>query len=121
MLIAKPIIMKTVFTFLITIVLTTLSINANTKGLSSYFICEFTDSISQVDLEELEKEGFQIVEKNKKNKQVYVRSINQKEFSKALRSRMKELIEVDGNGKKVYLIDSENKSPEFVKLFFNFI
>ncbi len=113
--------MKTLITIFTTIALLASSHPLQAKGFSEYFICEFNDSISIKDIQSLIEDGFQIVETHNVEKVIYVRTVNDSQFSSNLKARMKEIIKVDKNGHKTYVIEPKTESPEFVKLIFNFI
>jgi len=114
--------MKTTFTLVIAL-FTSLTIWAgNTSTSPDYFICHFNDTITKTELLELKKEGFEVFNTKTDKHVVYVKAKSNSVFSKKLKSQMKELIRVDKNGNRVYIIeDVTEDSPEFLKLFFNFI
>tara|TARA_R110002050_G_scaffold109799_4_gene221544 strand:- start:51082 stop:51429 length:348 start_codon:yes stop_codon:yes gene_type:complete len=115
--------MKTIFTLLVSITLLSISVAASgPKKVTEYFICHFTDSITSTHLTELEKEGFQVFETNSHQRVIYVKAKDQAEFTTHLKTQMRKLIKVTPNGEEVNLIRTgvEN-SPQFLKLFFNFI
>ena len=114
--------MKTVFTLLITLLVISSSLMAGNKTTSEYFICHFNDSVSELDLNELKEQGFQVFETDSKNHVVFVKAKTNSIFTSHLKTRMKELIKVDQNGNKVYIVETVTESsPEFLKVFFNFI
>ena len=66
--------------------------------------------------------GFQIFDTTTDNHTVYVKTESNSVFSNHIKAQMKELIKVDQYGKRVNMIIPENGgSPEFIKLFFNFL
>lgn len=113
--------MKSIITILTSIAIFLTSFTSHAKESSEYFICEFNDSISTTDIQRLKTEGFQIVETDNQRKVIYVKSKNHANFSSHLEARMREVIKVDKNGEKTYVIEAKSASPEFVKIFFNFI
>ena len=91
-------------------------------GSTAYFICNFTDTLSSMDVIELNNNGFDIVESNEDNHTVYVVADTNANFTYTLKSKMKELIEVDKNGNRIYIIETvTEESPEFYKVFFNLL
>jgi hypothetical protein len=98
------------------------SIASGPSKTASYFICHFSESVTQSHVNELKNNGFQIVQTDSQNQVVYVKGKSHSSFSKHLKSQMKELIKVGPNGQKTYIVESSNyRNPEFLKLFFNFI
>lgn len=113
--------MKSVFAFLIGISLFSLNAFSDPSN-SEFFICKFNESITDFELNELKQEGFQVFETNTSNHVVYVKGNTNAVFSTNLKSKMNELIKVDKNGNRVYILETvTEESPEFLKLFFNFI
>ena len=114
--------MKTTITIIIGLLIS-LSVWAKSNEMSTaYFICHFEKVVSEKDMEQLKSQGFEIFQINSKDHIVYVKPQSNSIFSKELKSNMTQLISVDKNGNRTYLIESiTNESPEFIKLFFNFI
>ena len=113
--------MKSAFTLFIGISL--FSLNAFSDPYDSeYFICRFNQAITAFELNELKQEGFQVFETTTSNHVVYVKAKSDAVFSTKLKAKMNELIKVDKNGNRVYIVETvTEESPEFLKLFFNFI
>ena len=89
---------------------------------SEYFICNFNKTITAFELNELKEQGFEVFETNNNKHVVYVKAKSNAIFSKNLKAKMKELIKVDKNGNRIYIVETVTEdSPEFLKLFFNFI
>ena len=114
--------MKAIFTLLISILVISSTVVAGSKTTSEYFICHFNDSVSELDLNELKEQGFQVFETDTQNHVVFVKAKTNSMFTNHLKTRMKELIKVDQNGNKIYIVETVTESsPEFLKVFFNFI
>jgi hypothetical protein len=116
--------MKSSFALLVGFVLFGLSVTlAGPNGETKYFICHFNSEITSLEINELKDQGFQIYEKKDETNVVIVKPRwNQAIFSTTLKDKMKELIMVDQDGNKVYILKNiPNDSPDFLKLFFNFI
>lgn len=115
--------MKTITTIIIaTLILAFTSQAGSINKSSEYFICHFNDSISNSDLEELEQQGFQVFEQDTQNLILYVKAKATSSFTNYLKNRMSSLIQVDQNGQRTYIVETVSESsPEFLKLFFNFI
>ena len=114
--------MKTIFTLFIGLLVISSSVLAGSKTTSEYFICHFNDSVSEFDLNELKEQGFQVFETDNKNHVVFVKAKSDSMFSNQLKARMSQLIKVDQNGNKIYIVETVTESsPEFLKVFFNFI
>ena len=91
-------------------------------NLTGYFICNFTDTVSCTEISELKNNGFEIVESDKDKHTVYVKAETNSSFTVLLKSKMKEIIMVDSNGNRIYIMENvTEESPEFLKVFFNFI
>lgn len=120
--------MKTIFTLITGILAISIAAfagpnaNTNTTTNSEYFICHFNNTVTEFELNELEQQGFQIFESETDSSIVYVKAKPSAVFSTDLKSKMKELILVDKKGNRTYIIETVTEdSPEFLKLFFNFI
>lgn len=89
---------------------------------SEYFICKFENAVTDFELNELKQQGFEVVDSESNENIVYVTAAPQAQFSTEIKSKMKELIMVDRNGNRTYIKETVTEdSPEFLKLFFNFI
>ena len=90
---------------------------------SEYFICHFNAEVTDSELDELKEQGFQIYESDSSSNVVIVKArMSQAIFTVHLKDKMKELIMVDKDGNKQYILkDLNTTSPDFLKLFFNFI
>ncbi len=115
--------MKTITTIIMaTLILAFTSHAGSISNSSEYFICHFNDSISNSDIDELKQQGFQVFEKDTQNLVLYVKAQASARFTEYLIKRMKSLVQVDQNGQKTYIVEQVSESsPEFLKLFFNFI
>ena len=114
--------MKTFFTLVIGITLLGVSSFATgSKKSTEYFICHFTDTISSVEVSELNELGFLIFNTDKKNHVLYVKGKQQCKFPAQLKDKMKKLVKVDQHGNRINLVENAYHSPELLKLFFNFI
>ena len=120
--------MKIIFTFIISTLALSIvalaepsTINAVTTN-SEYFICHFNNTVTEFERDELKQQGFQIFESESDSNTVYVKARPSAVFSTDLKSKMKELILVDKKGTRTYIIETGTEdSPDFLKLFFNFI
>lgn len=90
---------------------------------SEYYICQFSNSVTQLELNEFVKQGFQIVHKKNDNQVVYVKAKPNANFSVLLKSKMEKIIQVDQHGNHTIILEEEiiDESPEFLRLFFNFM
>lgn len=114
--------MKSTFTLLIGIILYSLNVNATTTSNTTvYFICNFSNTVTTCEINQLEQQGFQIFETDTNQHVVYVKSDSEAIFTKNLKAKMKELIKVDSQGNRVHLLEEQDTSPDFLRLFFNFI
>ena len=113
--------MKSKFILLIISITTSLATLAGPNS-TEYFICNFTDTISYTEISELKNNGFEIFESDKDKHTVYVKAEYNSNFTILLKSKMKEIIMVDSNGNRVSILETvTEESPEFLKVFFNFI
>lgn len=117
--------MKTVFVLLTGFLL--MGLNASAKGPNNnnaYFICHFNSGITSSEITELKQQGFEIVEKDSTSTVVYVTTFKPSaNFTAELKRKMDKLIKVDEYGNRI-TVNTKAKydsSPEFIKLFFNFI
>ena len=115
--------MKAAFTLLIGIVFYSLSALANPNTTKTeYFICNFSSTVTKCEINQLEQQGFQVFETNTNMHVVYVKANSDAIFTQVLKSKMKELIKIDQQGNRIHILESEPEaSPDFLKLFFNFI
>lgn len=116
--------MKSSFALLVGFVLFGLSVAlAGPNGDTKYFICHFNSEVTSCEINELKEQGFQVYQKKDETNVVIVKARwNQAIFSNDLKDKMKELIMVDKDGNQVYIFKNiPNDSPDFLKLFFNFI
>ena len=91
---------------------------------TEYFICHFNEEVTKTELTALAHQGFKVMVKDSTTTVIYVTSKTPKaSFSIDLKNKMDKLIKVDQSGERYQLktrIEDQN-SPEFMKLFFNFI
>lgn len=115
--------MKITFLLLVSFLILSMSAIAGSSDKSEYFICHFNETVTKFELNELKQEGFQVFENDSTANIVYVKAKkNQAQFSNQLKEKMRELILVDKNGNRTYIVETVTEdSPEFLKLFFNFI
>ena len=114
--------MKSAFTLLIGGLFFILSALADHTTNSEYFICNFNETITEFERKELKEQGFQVFEENTNHHVVYVKAKSDAMFSNHLKSKMKELIRVDENGDRIYIVETNpGSSPDFLKVFFNFL
>ncbi len=115
--------MKSLFTLLISLLASSITFASGPSNSSAYFICHFNETVTSSELNELKQQGFQVFEKDSTSNVVYVKAKKSNSmFSEQLKDKMKELIMVDQNGNKIYMVETVREdSPEFLKLFFNFI
>ena len=114
--------MKTTFTLIIALLVNLTIWAGATEPKTTYYICHFTETVSSTHMNELKKQGFEVIETAYDKHVVYVKSETFTEFTNQLKSQMKELIQVDTNGDRIYIKESSSTdSPDFLKLFFNFI
>ena len=115
--------MKSAFTLLIGIILYSLNVSAtSTSKTTVYFICNFSSTVTTCEINQLKQQGFQVFETNTNQHVVYVKTDSEAMFTNNLKAKMKELIKVDSQGNRIHLIEEDqNNSPDFLKLFFNFI
>ena len=120
--IGKTNIMKTTFTLIIALLVNLTIWAGATEPKTTYFICHFTETVSSTNMKDLKKQGFEVIETTNDPHVVYVKSESISEFTNQLKSQMKELIQIETNGDRIYIKESRTTdSPDFLKLFFNFI
>tara|TARA_R110002050_G_scaffold109799_4_gene221545 strand:- start:51735 stop:52076 length:342 start_codon:yes stop_codon:yes gene_type:complete len=113
--------MKTSFALLISIIAIGLSSYAGPNGNAKYFICNFSDTITTIELSQLKTQGFHVIEKSSSSHVIFVTAKMSKAiFSPQLKNKMKELIMVDEYGNRTQILETE-KAPDLLNLFFNFI
>lgn len=110
--------MKTIYYTLLTIAILGISFTANTKGLSHYYSVEFSDSLTSSDIADLKKNGFEIIQKLQNGNIVVVKTEEVAHFSKQLKNRIKKFRALNKSEEQQ---KSTSQTPEFGKLFFNFI
>ena len=115
--------MKSSFALLLSLLASSFLFAEGTSDNSEYFICHFNETVTSSELNELKQQGFQVFEKDTTAHVVYVKAKKSNPiFTEQLKGKMKELIMVDQNGNKIYMVETVSEdSPEFLKLFFNFI
>ncbi|UTW66669.1 hypothetical protein KFE94_00730 [bacterium SCSIO 12643] len=115
--------MKITSLLLVSFLILSVGAIAGTNDKSEYFICHFNKCFTEFELDELKEDGFHVFEQDSTSNIVYVKAKkNHAQFSKQLKEKMKELIMVDKNGNRTYIVETVTEdSPEFLKLFFNFI
>jgi hypothetical protein len=115
--------MKSSFALLFSLLAASFIYAEGSSNNSEYFICRFNETVTTSELNELKQQGFQVFEKDSTANVVYVKAKKSNPiFTEQLKEKMKELIMVDENGNKIYMVETvKEDSPEFLKLFFNFI
>ena len=115
--------MKLSLTLLLGIILFSLAAWAGPSSNSEYFICHFSDTITQSEINELSKQGFQVVEETENHRVIYVKAKPSAYFSTVLKSKMEKIVQVDQHGNHTIILEEEiiDESPDFLRLFFNFI
>lgn len=117
--------MKAIFSLLLGFVaigFTTLADDPSSNN--EYFICHFNSEITKSEIIELKQQGFEIVKKDSTETVVLVTIYRSNAcFTNDLKKKMDKLIKVDefGNRVRVNTSRTEESTPEFIKLFFNFI
>jgi len=115
--------MKSTLSLFIGIVLYSLNAIAEPSTTKTeYFICNFHSTVTSCEINQLQNQGFEVFITNNNQHVVYVKSNSDAIFSKVLKSKMKELIRIDNQGQRIQILETEPEdSPDFLKLFFNFI
>lgn len=114
--------MKTLYTILVTLILTSISLQANTKGFSHYYSLDSSDSITKSDLSILVFNKLKIIKKSSNNELLFVSFMNTSILSSKLNARVIELESTSTEENKTEKTKkSGSQTPEFGKLFFNFI
>ncbi|MFT4754680.1 MAG: hypothetical protein ACI85Q_002240 [Salibacteraceae bacterium] len=113
--------MKTALIIITTILLYSISLNANTNNFSHYYISEFNEEITEVDLYNLQKEVGQILTKNPFGKHIYIESVIANGISKVVIKKLKKITPSTPSNNHQKENESKGKSPQLFQLFFNFI
>jgi hypothetical protein len=98
------------------------SLFADPSDNSTYFICNFNDTVTTLELNELKTQGFQVIKDKNTSSHVIlvICELNEAIFSTELKNKMKELIMVDEFGNRTNLVE-QKLTPDLLNLFFNFI
>ena len=113
--------MKTALIIITTIILYSISLNANTNNFSHYYISEFNAKITEVNLYNLQKEEGKILTKDPFGKDIYIESFTANGISKAVIKKLKNIITSNTSNNHQNENESKGKSPQLFQLFFNFI
>jgi hypothetical protein len=117
--------MKTVFSLLFGFLAIGFAAHADDpSNNNAYFICHFNSEITKSEIIELKQQGFEIVEKDSTATVLYVTTVKTSAFfTSEQKQKMDKLIKVDEYGNRVIVNTRESyeSTPEFIKLFFNFI
>lgn len=89
----------------------------------AYYICHFDTQVTEEIINELQADGFDIIQRDNADHVVYVKSDRHSTFSEKLKKNMHRIVHVDEAGVQHILLEEQpiSSPPHYLKVFFNFI